>query len=340
MHEKRLIKPFANLSYLAQVRRLRKYANVVLKKYDLNVSAMDFINHGENANFKVVTKDGSKYLLRIHRNNYHTKDAIQEELSWLKKLSQRKIAVPCPVPSKNKALIETVSVEDLGLSRNCSLFKWVEGKFIYKSLNSKHMYNIGVLLAHLQNNAPKTKHRRYWDADGLLGPNAKFGAIDSLSVASAKQQKLITAARKKTLSKLRRYQIKHPNRLGLIHADFHFGNLLATESGIGAIDFDDCGFGFHIYDLVIPYLSMKNILENRKPHQIEAFKKALIDGYKSINSWDSDDDKIFSDLVAARNLATLGWLDSRSDNPRLKKHLKSAIKSTIKHIRKSGDILP
>jgi Ser/Thr protein kinase RdoA (MazF antagonist) len=112
----------------------------------------------------------------------------------------------------------------------------------------------------------------------------------------------------------------------------HFGNLLAVGTGIGAIDFDDCGFGFYVYDLVIPYISMQNILGKKRKKKFALYKNALIDGYKSVRSWDQDDEQLFPHLVTARKLLMLGWLNSRSDNPRLKKHLKGAIKRALEHI--------
>jgi Ser/Thr protein kinase RdoA (MazF antagonist) len=336
MQEKKLIKPFTEISYLSQVRRLRSFAWIVLKQYRVNFRKLEFIHHGENATFKVTTINGSVYLLRVHRNDYHTIDAIHEELNWLMKIAESKGIVPKPVFSKNNRLVETISAPELDLIRNCCLFHWVDGKFINKSILPKHMYKIGELLARLQNHAPKTTSRRYWDADGLLGLKAKFGSIDSIAGASKKEQQMITAARKKTLLRLKKYQAKHPKRLGLIHADLHFGNLLAVGSDIGAIDFDDCGFGFYVYDLVVPYISMQNILGKKNKKKYVIYKTALINGYKSIKNWDQEDDDLFSDLVTARKLLMLGWLNSRLDNPKLKKHLKGAIKRALVHIRREN----
>lgn len=332
MHEKKLIKPFFEASYLSQVRRLRVFSEEALKRYRLKVVELKFINHAENATFKVTASDGSRYLLRVHRFGYHTNEAISEELRWLSKLTKSRFLVPEPVLSKNRKLIEEVSVPELDLTRNCCLFRWVDGKFINKSVHPKHMYKIGELLAKLQESAPKTIHRRYWDAEGLLGKKAKFGSIDSLGVASKKEQIVVTEARKSTLAKLKKYEAKHPTRSGLIHADFHFGNLLAVGPKIGAIDFDDCGYGFFVYDLVIPYMSMQNILGNGRVDELKLYRKALIEGYKTVRKWDKDDEDLFPYLVTARKLLMLGWLNSRSDNPNLHKQLKNYLKKTLEHI--------
>ena len=41
---------------------------------------------------------------------------------------------------------------------------------------------------------------------------------------------------------------KSPDRYNLIHADMRFANLLVDEIDTRLIDFDDCGFGWLMYD--------------------------------------------------------------------------------------------
>lgn len=330
-------KPFNQSSYLSQVRRLRALARKVLTEYPIKVKTINFINHGENTTFRIEATNGQTYLLRIHRNDYHTKSAIIEEIKWITHLSKKGFSVPNPVISKNGNLVETIEHDDIQGSRNCSIFKWIHGSFIEKSVQTKHMFAIGQLLAEFQNNSLNTKasHRQYWTAEGLVGSNPKFGSIEALTGISLKQQNAITRARKLTLKKLKQFEKKYPNRQGFIHADLHFGNIVSTKTGLGAIDFDDCGYGFFAYDLVIPYMSVQNSLGEKKKHLFPEYKKALIDGYKTKRKWDKDDENIFSHLITARKLLMLGWLNSRSDNPRLKKRLKNAVKSALIHLEAS-----
>jgi len=325
-------KPFGQSSYLTQVRRLRALAKAALKQYPIRVRKIDFIHHGENATFHVVAVNGRKYLLRICRNDYHTKPALLEELQWLAHLDRRGLNVPKPVRTKGKQLVETVVHPDFPAGRNCCVFEWIEGKFLNKSLKPQHMFQVGQILADLQDNTSgrPVKHRRYWTADGMVGAAPKFGSIDHLKIANAREQRVITAGRKRVLKALRNYARKFPKRQGLIHADLHFGNLVVSGGSLGAIDFDDCGHGFHVYDLVVPYVSAAAMLSN--PKRLPEYKKALIDGYKTRRAWDHHDEAIFDHLVTARRLLMLGWLDSRSDNPRLKKHFKKALARAMKHM--------
>jgi Ser/Thr protein kinase RdoA (MazF antagonist) len=328
--------PFEKASYRSQVRRLRALAESALKLYPIKVKAIDFVNHGENATFKVTDHKGSQFLLRAHRNDYHSLPGLQEELTWLAKLAKAGVLVPRPFASKKKNLIEKVAHEDVG-SRYCDVFNWIDGKFLSKSISETDMYEIGKLLAKIQSVGKRdSKHRKYWHADGLVGKEPKFGSIDELSGLRKDHQSKITKARKQLLSRLKRYQSKNPHKMGIIHADLHFGNLLKTKSQqIAAIDFDDSGFGFYIYDLVIPLMGLEHHLKDHKRfHLYPKMKSALLEGYTSIKAMDKTDHQVLQDLILARKLLMLGWLQSRSDNPKLKGRVAKYAQQTLKYIKK------
>ena len=40
-----------------------------------------------------------------------------------------------------------------------------------------------------------------------------------------------------------------PDRFGLVHADMRLANLLVDGDELAVLDFDDCGFGWYLYDL-------------------------------------------------------------------------------------------
>lgn len=330
------MKPFREASYLAQIKRLRELARSALKAYNIQVKELKFINHAENTTFRITAKGGAKYLLRIHRDDYHSLPAIDEELKWLARLSKdKRLAVPSPVRSKRGHWIEVASAAGVNGTRYCCVFRWIDGTFLHKSVQPKHLYEVGKILARLQKTAPRTRHRRYWTAEGLVGAEGKFGSIDAIPGLKSTEQRRITNARRQILAKLKRFERKFPRRQGLIHADLHFGNLLNLKSGLGAIDFDDCGFGFHAYDMAIPLMSAENSLGKKNRKRLPALREALISGYKTEKVWDAHDDKILDTLITARRLLMLGWLNSRSDNPELKAYLKTAVKRALKHLETS-----
>ena len=49
-----------------------------------------------------------------------------------------------------------------------------------------------------------------------------------------------------------------PNVFGLIHADAHLDNVLFDGQQARLIDFDDCGFGYRIYDVAVALWELRH----------------------------------------------------------------------------------
>ena len=329
---------FSEASYLAQVRRLRDLAQQALRLYAFRVESCRFLSHGENTTFKITANGGRQFLLRIHRNDYHSRDGIVEELRWLQELSDDPLlVVPMPVLSKRGELVERVHVSGVGESRHCSLLEWVDGRFINKSLSRAHMERVGEAIGRLHKVARHrgAVDRPRWNAEGLVGLHSELGSVENLPGISSGDQRIISNGRRRTLRKLQRFETRFPHKQGMIHADLHFGNMLLSRGRIAMIDFDDCGFGFHAYDLVVPIRSAEFILRKKRKREIPGFKDALFTGYCRECDWDRDDEEIFSHMVSARALALLAWFNSRSDNPGLRKHFKRVAANVVKHFRSS-----
>jgi Ser/Thr protein kinase RdoA (MazF antagonist) len=92
---------------------------------------------------------------------------------------------------------------------------------------------------------------------------------------------------------------------GLIHGDLHFGNVVFSTNGIHAIDFDDCGFGYWVYD----------IATTMRPWRFSSnwgtYWAAFQRGYARIAPLPPGADRL--DLfILARHLATILWASSRA----------------------------
>lgn len=92
------MRPFADISYDAQVKRLKRLAQVALLNYDLGEVQLVRLGHGENTTLRVevalsvyqpdksLSSNTQWYVLRIHRPGNHSLAAIRSELLWLPKL--------------------------------------------------------------------------------------------------------------------------------------------------------------------------------------------------------------------------------------------------------------
>jgi len=216
-------------------------------------------------------------------------------------------------------------------SRNCTLLRWVDGRFSRRLLTLQRVFAIGKAIAglHSRESQKNLSRRRYWNADGLIGPQPKLGPVTDLLGATPRQQRTIDQARRLVHRRLSDCEKRFPERLGTIHADVHLGNVVFSGNSPRLIDFDDCGLGFYEYDLAVPLLSLQHRANNKLIPSYGAYRDALLSGYASIGKWDRQSDRILPYLMAARKIAMLGWLQSRSDHPGLRNYLRDAIPRTV-----------
>ncbi|MBT3983892.1 MAG: phosphotransferase [Bacteriovoracaceae bacterium] len=330
---------FGKLGYLSQLRHLRELANSCLTAYPIKVESVNFIQHGENTTYKIVDSKKQKYLLRIHRNGYHSKQAIGEELKWLTRLSQKtSITSPIPLKSKSSELVVSRKLPISGELRNMTLLKWVEGRRISRSVGGRHLKLIAELLADLHKDASKfsVKKRHYWDAEGLVGKNPFMGPLKGLDGLSTREQEIITRGQKLIYHKLNNYQKKNPHKLSMIHADLHFGNLFQNQGQICPIDFDDCGYGFHMYDLAVTSMSLSHFVDNKSitKKSYQALNEIFLNSYDSCSSLGQKDINAITDLGHARRLMAVQWFYTRYDNPRLFARAIPYAKATVKILKK------
>lgn len=327
---------FERSTYRAQIHRLRNLAVNVIGRYPVSVADIRFLHHAENTTFRIEDRSGDRYLLRVHRNGYHTASAIEDEVRWLERLSHdSELVVPIPVRSRNGKLVESGSAPGVPTPRNCTLMRWLEGRYSRRRLSLQAVFALGGAIAnlHAKHNQLRVTRRRYWNAEGLVGLQPKLGAVDALIGASQRQQTIINEARRRVHHKLSDYEAEFPSRLGLIHADLHFGNVLFRGGRPVLIDFDDSGLGFYEYDLAVPLLSLQDRANSGRISSFAEYKDALLSGYAASGRWDSHSERVISYLIAARKIAMLGWLQSRSDHPGLRAYLQETIPKRTRELQ-------
>jgi Ser/Thr protein kinase RdoA (MazF antagonist) len=299
---------------------------------------MALLNHGENATFAVTDSKRRKFVLRIHRTGYHSNDAILQELYWLQHLRELDaLSVPRPIAAKTGEWLTTVASPHTGDTRTCVLFEWTKGRFAHHRLCPRHFGALGSYLGKLHFHSGKVpyQHRMYWNSEGLLGRRPTFGSLDRIVGINPADQNAIIEFRKHYLRRLRTYENRCPIRLGLIHADPHFGNVLFDQGHPALIDFDDCGWGFFVYDLAVVLVSADSLRLNHRLNFSRCADK-LLDGYAKTAELNQLDLTALDALTAARRLTMLGWLNSRADNPRIRKALPERVTKALDWLRRKN----
>ena len=330
--------PFEKTGYLTQVRCFRRLAEEVIKKYPIKVKSIDFIKYSANAIFKITDSRNKKYILRVNPTNSHTKNAILEEVKWLNYiLKKTDILVPKPLYSNEGTYLVEHSLPGILDRSYCVLFEWIEGRFLWKGINKKYAYHVGSLIAKLQESGKqvKTKHRNYWNADGIAGTKkARFANVEQLTGVST-QQGIITAARRCAYKKLKHYENTHPEKLGLIHEDLNPNNIIINKGSYGVIDFDDCGVGLYGFDFTEPLIAFGHLTKNKKKREYDVLKEALLQGYSDGAPLTQEDIDMLPYFLLARRLCSIGSLELRKNNPKMRPWFLKGIEETITFFKSS-----
>jgi Ser/Thr protein kinase RdoA (MazF antagonist) len=186
------------------------------------------------------------------------------------------------------------------------------GRFLYDGLRPAHLERVGRVIARVHEvslalDLPADFSRQPWDARGLLGPGSIWGDT-KYCIFLGEDDREWTAREAARVRALLESYGTGPDRFGLIHADLHYGNILFHRDGPRLVDFDDCGPGFLAHDLRTP------IHGNDKPFA----RESILSGYAQVRPLPPDLDRILPILSQAQRLRSIGWLATRSDNPRLR----------------------
>ena len=292
---------------------MRQLAQVALNAYGLSDVRFKFLRQAGNTLFRVNEASPAyalraelytpgQYMLRIHQPGYQTVEAIALELAWLAAMCREaNLPVPEPVSTLDGSLLTQVSIPGIPEERNCSLLRWVKGREIKKENVQPYHYRAqGQLMARLHNHAahwqpPPGLAKRKYDWDGLFREDSGAG-IPASEAWSLLPQEYLTPFEVVTRKVKLVMDVwgKGSEVYGLIHGDLGLdANVLFWGGEARAIDFDDSGFGYYMYDLS---LALEHCQEDEALPQ---FRDALLDGYTRVRSLPENQLKYLDLFLAA-----------------------------------------
>lgn len=300
---------------------LQDLAQASLHHWDMDCLNIELIKYRENAVFKVDTTDGNRYALRVHRGGYHSDAALRSELQWMAALQQSGIDVPMAVPTGKGELFILSTLPSTGETFQVDLFEWIEGNQLGTAEGGlgedvqqiEHTYRtIGNIAARLHEHGrqwhrPEGFQRHAWDTEGLVGDSPFWGRFWELRSLSEEQRSLILTARDIVRNELQAMiqTPEHDDYYGLIHADFVPENLMVSGDTVRLLDFDDSGFGWHLFELATALYFI------RQDTHFKIAQDALIEGYRAYRALP---EKVLAKLpvfMMARGFTYLGWVQTR-----------------------------
>ena len=142
-----------------------------------------------------------------------------------------------------------------------------------------------------------------WDFDTMLGAHGHWGRWqDGLGMDGD-----VLALMQRTVDTIERRLAaygKSPQRFGLAHCDMRLANLLVDGDDVRAIDFDDCGFSWFMYD----FATTVSFFEDHP--MVPELREAWIEGYRSVAELPADDEAELDTFVMLRRLLLVTWIGS------------------------------
>ena len=300
------------LSHEVLIERLGELANQSLHLWQLPAGASArLINVSENATYLIEAPNGFKSILRIHRENYHTRNAISCEHAWSKALNDEGgVRTPEILAGRDGSTIQTSSTAGLPGERHMVMFEFVAGD--HPAEDADHLVEsfeeLGEIAALTHNHSmswqrPPNFERLTWDLNTVFGPEAYWGDWRDAPQVTEDIKHLLERLQSAVERRLTAFG-KAPDRFGLIHADMRLANLIITNGSTRLIDFDDCGLGWFMYDFAAGISFMED-----NP-QVPALKDAWVRGYRKARALSGEDEAEIDTFVMLRRLALLAWIGS------------------------------
>ncbi|HEV7274988.1 MAG TPA: phosphotransferase [Devosiaceae bacterium] len=271
------------------------------------------INLSENHTFRVEGPGGT-HILRLHRPGYQSAAAIESELAWLQALrAADAVPVPQPLPGADGALVQELE------GRYAVLFALEPGREPTPEDDLVPLFRIvGAYAArthlHVEHwSRPQGFTRPTWDAGAILDADGLWGDWRSAPKLTAAGRETLAELDERLRTVLAAYGTGG-DRFGLIHADMRLANLLVAPGRTTLIDFDDCGFGWFLYD----FAASLSFLETSP--LVPELRRSWLAGYTAVRPLQQEDLAVIDAMVLLRRMALLAWVGSHSETPLAQEH--------------------
>ncbi len=298
--------------------RLLATAHRALGEWDLDAASVELASRSENVVFKLSASTGEEYALRLHRPGYNTLEELNSELVWTDALRGAGVTIPAHVLTRDGLGYAAVALEGTEVLHYAGIIEWFKGELLSDLIATaegtdllSYFEQLGDVTARVHNQAtrwaiPEGFARRAWDADNLVGSEPLWGRFWEVPEPDGEESPLLYAAKEAILDFLRGYG-QSAETYSLIHADLHPRNILVDNKRVQVIDFDDCGFGWHGYELAIA------VYDYRYRDNFADLLGALVRGYRKVRDLPRETVDMLPVFFLIRSLVLLGWLNDRPE---------------------------
>jgi Ser/Thr protein kinase RdoA (MazF antagonist) len=278
-------------------------------------ATVSLLNVSENATYRVDVPDGSqRWILRVHRLDYHTPEAIASELAWLDALrDEAGIRTPHVIAATDGRRVVTVP-DPGGHPRSVVMFEFLPGREPAEDSLVADFEGLGQITARMHEHSrswrrPPGFTRFTWDYDAAFGTEARWGRWQEGAGVGQAEREVLTRLDGTLHRRLAAFG-SGPDRFGLIHADTRLANLLVDDGPesrtVSVIDFDDSGFSWFLYDLG----TAVSFIEHYP--QVPDMVDSWVRGYRQVRDLPAADEHEIWTFIMYRRLLLVAWIGSHS----------------------------
>lgn len=285
---------YADLDAEAQIAMLAPVATAGAALLGLEVAAIAPVHHGYNTTFRVRTRGGAEYAVRVLTNSQSTPAHLLAQHAWMHALARdTTVLVPNPVTGPDGVSYAVVEDEALERPFMVAAASWLAGDDVGEP-SLQQVHELGVAMSTMHN------HALTWSPpEGTALPvfdEPLFG--DENLLASLVEADLPDGGARVLEATFGQARIAFAEAFGQqvlpIHADLHGGNLKWHNDELAVFDFDDSGFGPAALDLAISTFYLRDAFEGAEA--------GLRQGYQAMRDLPQLDPEVFEAMIASRQL--------------------------------------
>lgn len=360
---------FNQLPHDEQLNTFELAAREALARWELPDAALRLIALRSNAVFAAETSD-ARYILRVNWPDRKFLAFVRSEAAWTADLHRRGLPVAHAI--REPEVIRLDGALRMAPSLICTLISYLDGEQITGTdFTPAHAAATGRVMAQLhlagQTFIPDANFERFrLDFDGLFGARSIYQLDAGGEALLAPHRPVLDAVMSRVADVFARLDAES-GAFGLIHGDLKPDNMLfAAPDQPRLLDFDDCGWGYHLYEFAplllftrppySPDQSSKtndtsvSVMNPPRPDdgteprsdgeglgvraRYHALKSAAWKGYTTVRplpDWQFD---ALETLVAGRFAASCLWVASHHDHPAYRDNAPAILAERISRLKR------
>lgn len=281
--------------------------------YNFDITDLKLLKQSENTTCLLTNRNNNRYILRINRPGYHSPDELNGETFWMQSLrTDTTLLLPdvyCNVMGNTVSAFS----HPTSYGEDYSIFSYIAGadlqvnNFEECKVNIKKAGATAAILHNYTETHPSLMHlnRPSWSFDDLFGKNPRWGDWKAHHLLAEKEYELYQSTLDKIQNILNIFG-QSSDKYGLIHADLHLSNFINSNNSLYLIDFDDCGYGWFLYECGC---SLMQYNEN-----IPQLCDAWLSGYLMHRQLQDEDYTILPSFIIMRRIARIAWMHSHAQS--------------------------